>query len=333
MAGINIGKLRRKTLNRVITGVAKTTFLSPSVRALRHDVNVLKDIRYFPSQSKAHLLDIYYPKNLKATNPVLLYMHGGGFTTGSKETHENIGFIYAKLGFIVFNINYRLSPDHVFPAALEDTVHAYRWIIDHAKDYQGDINQLTVSGESAGANLALALSIACTFKRAEPYAKLAWETGLVPKVSQLCCGYYQTSMPDRFQEHPTANVLHRIVTKRVSRAYLGKHVNQPQREHEFADPISILLTKKPDRDLPIFFLAVGSKDVLVNDTYQLEHALLKHPATVWAKYYPNEDHVFHFLPWRKKAHEFWQDNQQFLNEYLFSKDESVTDTLLNLSAS
>ena len=114
------------------------------------------DVRY--GAHERNVLDFYQARSDKPT-PLALYIHGGGFTMGSKDTHRGIGLIYADRGHVVFNINYRLAPQYHYPAALEDTAAAYRWIIDNATAYGGDPGRMIVGGESAGGNLALALGV------------------------------------------------------------------------------------------------------------------------------------------------------------------------------
>ena len=102
--------------------------------------------------------------------PVLMYVHGGGFTILSKDTHWMVGLLIAQRGF-VFSINYRLAPEHRFPAAIEDACTAAAWVHDHAAEYGGDPDQLFLAGESAGANLITGISVANCFERPEPWAR------------------------------------------------------------------------------------------------------------------------------------------------------------------
>ncbi|HEX6959592.1 MAG TPA: alpha/beta hydrolase [Ferrovibrio sp.] len=88
----------------------------------------------------------------------LLYFHGGGFFCGAPRTHRAITARLAKLlGMAVFSLDYRLAPEHPFPAALEDALAAWRWLL--AEGYWPD--RMWLSGDSAGGGLALALMLAC----------------------------------------------------------------------------------------------------------------------------------------------------------------------------
>jgi len=92
--------------------------------------------------------------------PVLVYLHGGGWVAGSPKTHKKVGYRFAEKGYLVFNIDYRMAPEHPFPAPFEDCVAAIRWAADAASSYGGDASRLAVGGDSAGGNLAAAAAIA-----------------------------------------------------------------------------------------------------------------------------------------------------------------------------
>jgi acetyl esterase len=100
-------------------------------------------------------VDVHVPRG-DGPFPVLVYLHGGGWILGSPKTHRRLGFRFAEAGFVVFNVHYRLAPEHPFPAAFDDCVTAIRWAVAHAAEYGGDASRLAVGGDSAGGNLAAA---------------------------------------------------------------------------------------------------------------------------------------------------------------------------------
>lgn len=93
-------------------------------------------------------------------HPVLVYLHGGGWVWGSPNSHHKLGLRFAEGGYLVFNVDYRLAPEHPFPAAFEDCVDAIRWAARVAPEYGGDPSRLAVGGDSAGGNLSSAAAIA-----------------------------------------------------------------------------------------------------------------------------------------------------------------------------
>ncbi len=101
-------------------------------------------------------LRLYRPGTAQAA-PVMVYFHGGGWCIGTLETHDNLCRHLARLtGMNIVSVDYRLAPEHVFPAALDDAYAATRWVALHAAELQCDARQLMVAGDSAGGNLAVA---------------------------------------------------------------------------------------------------------------------------------------------------------------------------------
>jgi len=91
---------------------------------------------------------------------VLVYLHGGGWICGSPRTHRKLAFRFAEGGYLVINVDYRLAPEHPFPAPFDDCVAALRWARANAASLGGDPERIAVGGDSAGGNLAAAASAA-----------------------------------------------------------------------------------------------------------------------------------------------------------------------------
>ncbi len=92
--------------------------------------------------------------------PALLYLHGGGWVIGAPETHEDICRILANAaGAVVVSPDYRMGPEHRFPAAVEDCADALRWMVDNAPALDIDPGRIVVGGDSAGGNLAAVIAL------------------------------------------------------------------------------------------------------------------------------------------------------------------------------
>ncbi len=103
---------------------------------------------------------LYTPAGAPATTPGLVYFHGGGFAIGDLETHDgHCRRLAAHSGFRVLAVDYRLAPEHPFPAGHDDALAATRWAFDHAAEIGFDPARIGVGGCSAGGNLAASVSI------------------------------------------------------------------------------------------------------------------------------------------------------------------------------
>jgi acetyl esterase len=103
-------------------------------------------------------LDILVPRGA-GPFPVLVYLHGGAWVAGSPATHRKLTARFAEAGQLVVSVDYRLAPEHPFPAGLDDCVAAVEWVAGHITQYQGDPTRIAIGGDSAGANLAAATAI------------------------------------------------------------------------------------------------------------------------------------------------------------------------------
>jgi acetyl esterase len=110
--------------------------------------------RSLPGPEGALRVRLYSPSPAKIL-PGLIYFHGGGMVAGSLDTHDSIARALAHAGAVrVASVDYRLAPEHRYPAALHDAVAAVRYIGEHAEEFAMDGAKLGVCGDSAGATLA-----------------------------------------------------------------------------------------------------------------------------------------------------------------------------------
>lgn len=92
-------------------------------------------------------------------HPVIVYFHGGGWVMGDLEMHDATCRALCRGGFVVVNVDYRLAPEHPFPAASDDAVDAIRWAAEHVSEFSGDPQTLIAAGSSAGANLVVSAAL------------------------------------------------------------------------------------------------------------------------------------------------------------------------------
>ncbi|XP_078575273.1 arylacetamide deacetylase-like [Branchiostoma floridae x Branchiostoma japonicum] len=106
------------------------------------------------------------------TRPGLVYIHGGGWVVFSVDVYDHLTAHLAKqLGVVVVSVEYRLAPEHKFPAAFDDSVTATRFFLQNAEKYNVDRTRIGISGDSAGGNLAAAVTLALAKEKGLPKLK------------------------------------------------------------------------------------------------------------------------------------------------------------------
>jgi len=146
------------TLALVLTLSPAWAQLSPTATwtaRLFGDYQVTPNITYLLANNYENKLDVYKPKNAAGPTPTVIYIHGGGWTGGTKEASILSILPYLDMGWAVVNVEYRLAKVSIAPAAVEDCRCALRWVIKNAKQYNFDVTRLITTGNSAGGHLAL----------------------------------------------------------------------------------------------------------------------------------------------------------------------------------
>lgn len=147
-----------------------------------------KNITYAESADGPQMLDLYLPEDAKDPVPLIIWIHGGGWKNGSKETCLPVRMGFTERGYAVASINYRLTGEASFPAQIVDCKAAVRWLRAHAKEYGLDADHFGVWGASAGGHLAALIGTSGGVP--------GFDTGENPDVSsrvQAVCDYYGPS--------------------------------------------------------------------------------------------------------------------------------------------
>ena len=133
--------------------VAQDSTLASVVR-IENEFRIVPNLTYITASNYEAKLDLYVTRTPDKALPTLIWIHGGGWTGGTKEAAGGIR-AYLAMGLNVVNVEYRLARIAPAPAAVEDCRCALRWVIQHAKDYGIDANRIVLSGDSAGGHLAM----------------------------------------------------------------------------------------------------------------------------------------------------------------------------------
>lgn len=165
----------------------QNSLFSPAAESVR-----LVENRSIPGPAGDIPLRLYYPDGAGPL-PVLIYFHGGGWALGDLDSSDPVCRHFANgAGCLVVSVEYRLAPEHHFPAGLDDCYAATHWVAEHIAEYQGDPARLAVCGESAGGNLAAAVALLARDRRK---IALSYQVLIYPVLA-----YYTSGMPS-YQEN------------------------------------------------------------------------------------------------------------------------------------
>lgn len=268
---------------------------------VRHD-----DISYGP-YGVWNLLDIYYTRDVKESQATIVSVHGGAWVYGTKEVYQYYCMGLAQRGFTVVNFNYRLAPEHRYPAALEDINQVFCFLKEHGKEYYVDTDNLFVVGDSAGAQLAsqyLAVftnpEFAGMFDFAIPEVKI--------RAAALNCGIYDIKRCAEFQLHKT--ILEYVGEDILNKASEGREVL------ESLDVMKYITADFP----PVFIMSAYHDFLLENARPMYEHLKALHvPCRI--KIYGSRErediaHVFHINCRLAEAVQCNDEECEFFREYV-----------------
>lgn len=212
---------------------------------------------------------------------VVLYLHGGGYVIGSPRSHRHLAAAIAgAAGASALLLDYRLAPEHPFPAAVEDATAAYRWLLDQATAPE----RIVIAGDSAGGGLTVATLLALREARV-PLP--AGGVCISPWVDLTCSGASYRTMA------AADPIVRRAGVEEMARAYLGA---TPPRT-PLASPLFADL-----RGLPPLLIHVGSDEVLLDDAVQLAERAKAAGVDATLEIYDRMIHVWHwFLPMLDEA--------------------------------
>ncbi len=222
-------------------GCGRYNSTETEISSVTSDYELIRNIEYGQGGGHALLLDIYRPLEPVATPiPAIIWIHGGGWSAGDKYP-SRVTFL-TEAGFLCVSINYRLSGEAAFPAAVEDCKCAVRWLRANAAAYNVDPDAIGVGGSSAGGHLAL--MAACADENAGFEGNGGWE-GVSSRVQAVCSYFGPADLTSLLGESMIEN-------------FIGTTLEEDPDAFLFASPIFYVSADDP----PLLMLH-GNMDMLV----------------------------------------------------------------------
>lgn len=257
------------------------------------EVEVVKDVAYHGDHGRRGLLDIYRPRNSRREDaPVMLQIHGGGWTIGNKDEQGVPLMLHmAARGWVCVAINYRLSPRDAFPAHIIDVKRAIAWIRENIGEYGADPAFLAVTGGSAGGHLTALAALTPN----DPEYQPGFED--VDTTVQAAVPFYGV--------YDFAAVTGSRKARQMRDGFLGPRVlfKDPRKEIEHFERASPLL--RVNADAPPMFVIHGTHDSLVEVAQAREFvARLREVSKREVAYaeLPGTQHAFDVFPSIRSAH-------------------------------
>lgn len=224
------------------------------------------------------ILDVYRPENAEGKLPVIVSVHGGAWVYGDKELYRFYCMRLSGMGYAVVNFTYRLAPEHLFPAPLEDTNLVFQWILDHEDEFGFDVNRIYATGDSAGANILSLYLAACTNPDYAGQFAFHIPEKLKIRAASLCCGIYRV---EKGMEGDTDALMEDYLPRKGSKQELEQ----------------ISAANHITSAYPPVFLMTSTGDFLMDQALPLAQRLTEVKVPFVFRLYDNETHdlkhVFH----------------------------------------
>lgn len=178
---LQIAEGNGKPMSSLTIEEARDSFLEKSWTGIPNESVQVEDI-FIENFSYNVPIRIYTPKG-EAPFPILVYFHGGGFVLGAVHEFDSFcSYLANGCSCIVVSVDYRLAPEHKYPAAVQDTSAALNWIGTNAAKINGDASRIALAGDSCGANLAVVSSL---IARDKGFPRISYQVLICPWVDLL----------------------------------------------------------------------------------------------------------------------------------------------------
>jgi monoterpene epsilon-lactone hydrolase len=261
-------------------------FINMPVQELREISD--KNARWFPIPETASCTEIredgitgeWIRAKSADDDRIIMYLHGGGYVTGSPRSHRHLAWALSEAASAsVFSLEYRLAPEHPFPAAVEDAIRAYRWLItQHASD------RIAIAGDSAGGGLTVVTMVSLR------------DDGIPLPAAGICISPW-TDLTCSSESYISRGGKDPLIRQKEISRFATMYLDGKDPKNPLASPLYADLRK-----LPPLLIQVGSDEVLFDDAVGLDRrakkANVKSTIEIWSEMV----HVWHiFYPMLKEG--------------------------------
>ena len=223
-------------------------------------------------------LRIYTPEG-DGPFPLLVYFHGGGWVLSNIDTHDMLcRKLTNRASCIVVSVDYRLAPEHKFPAAVEDSYAATSWVAEHASELHGDATRLAVGGDSAGGNLA---AVTTQLARKQGGPSIFFQFLIYPATDQYPASMQRKSFIENGEDY--------FLTSEGMRRFLNHYLERPE---QGSDPRFAPLLAKDLSGLPPALIITAEYDPLLDEGELYAQRLQEAGVPVTLKRYDGMIHGF-----------------------------------------
>jgi len=283
------GDFPQDLLRQALQGMAMQVAVSST-----EDVNV-ENTTFKNSEGTDIRLRVYSPKKLGNNLPCLYWMHGGGTISGLPDQEDSMLYqMSLDIGCVVVSVDYRLAPEHPYPAPINDCFEGLLHVSNHAADFNIDSNKIAVGGASAGGLLSTSCAL---LAREKSGIKIVHQSLAYPMLDHRGISNSSRQITD-------VGIWDTEINTYAFSCYL-KDVQ------ENLPPLAVPALVEDLSNLPSAFVAVGTMDCLRDESIEYANRLAQHGVQTELHFYPGMPHVFDSLaPESKASKDFYRSRNE-----------------------
>jgi acetyl esterase/lipase len=282
---MSIAKLLDPELRPILDAPSLTSVTRDNLQEIRDAVQAMQadlaapsttsslSLRKIPNQADDLSLYIFQPENVPENNPALIWIHGGGYIMGD-AVDLLAPFIAEQVGCTVISVDYRIAPEHPFPAGPEDCYTALLWVYKNAAELGIDPDHIAIGGQSAGAGIAAGVTL---MNRDREGPRLVFQYLLYP-------------MLDNLHDTPSGHIDNHVVWNRqISLNAWEMYLNGTPRQN--ASPYASASRATDLSNLPPSFLTVGAQDLFRDECIDYARRMMLANVPTQLEVFPGMTHA------------------------------------------